>query len=323
MTSCPGPAVLAPDEVRARCSPARAVQAVEDALHGGLDPAGDLPRSSVEVKHGELLLMPAGAREGFRTPGIHHVGVKVATVTPANPAAGLPRIQASYLLFEENTLSLLAVIDGTALTALRTPAVSVAAVRRHLLRSDGPLSAVLIGSGPQAVGHAAALRQSLGADRRVDVTFLARDPARAVRAVPVTERVVRLGSPRSEDLLREAGVVVCATTAREPVLDAALLREGAVVIAVGSHQPDAREVDASLCRRATVVVEDPATAMREAGDVVLAVAEGALDPADLVPMRDLVTGAAEAPLDRPLLFKSVGMSWEDLVVASAVMDEGS
>jgi len=68
-----------------------------------------------------------------------------------------------------------------------------------------------------------------------------------------------------------------------------------------------------------VVVEDAGTALREAGDVVLAVAEGALDAADLVPMREVVTGAATVPVGRPLVLKSVGMSWEDLVVAEAVL----
>jgi ornithine cyclodeaminase len=86
------------------------------------------------------------------------------------------------------------------------------------------------------------------------------------------------------------------------------------VIAVGSHEPHVRELDAALLARATVVVEDPATALREAGDVILAVHEGALTPADLVGLADLVraprVGAA------PRVFKSVGMAWQDLVVAA-------
>ena len=68
-----------------------------------------------------------------------------------------------------------------------------------------------------------------------------------------------------------------------------------------------------------VVVEDVGTALREAGDVVLAVADGALTPHDLVPLRDVVTGAATLPTDRPLVYKSVGMSWQDLVIARAVL----
>ena len=104
------------------------------------------------------------------------------------------------------------------------------------------------------------------------------------------------------------------------MFDSTLLRDDAVVVAVGSHESDAREFDAPLLGRATVIVEDVATALREAGDVVLAIAEGALTPDDLVPMRDVLTGAVAVPADRPLVFKSVGMSWQDLVVAAAVLE---
>ena len=113
--------------------------------------------------------------------------------------------------------------------------------------------------------------------------------------------------------------MVCATSARSPVLLSAQVRDDAVVVAVGSHEPDARELEAALLGRSTVVVEDVATAMREAGDVVLAIAEGALTSADLLTMRDVVTGRAKVPGDRPLVFKSVGMSWQDLVVAEAIL----
>jgi ornithine cyclodeaminase/alanine dehydrogenase-like protein (mu-crystallin family) len=105
------------------------------------------------------------------------------------------------------------------------------------------------------------------------------------------------------------------------VFDSELLRDDAVVVAVGSHEPDARELDAALLGRATVVVEDVATALREAGDVVLAIADGTLAWDDLVPMRDVVTGDFVVPTDRPLVFKSVGMSWQDLVIASAVVQD--
>jgi ornithine cyclodeaminase len=234
-------------------------------------------------------------------------GVKVVTIAPANPSHGLPRIQAVYLLFDQETLALRAALDGTALTTLRTPAVSLAAVLKRL--PDRPLRVAVIGAGPQATGHVA----TLAAVRSLEaVTYLVRDPTRT------RLDAVRLGSPRADQALRSAHVVVCATSARSPVFDSALVRNDAVVIAIGSHEPDARELDAPLLGRATVVVEDIATALREAGDVVLAIAEGTLTPQDLVPMRRVLTGAVSVPADRPLVFKSVGMSWEDLAIAAAV-----
>lgn len=317
------PLLLDAEAIVDRCPPERAARAVEQALHDGLDPAGDIARVAVPVEHGHLLLMPSGARDGFRTPGIDHVGVKVATVAPDNPAAGLPRIQASYLLFDAATLRLRAVLDGTALTTLRTPAVSVAAVRRHLLRRHGPLAVAVIGSGPQALAHALALDVCIGPHRPCQVHHLVRNPDRAAARLPLGTPTTQLGSSAADRVLRDADVVVCATSAREPVLDGTVLADHAVVIAVGSHEPDAREVDAALCRRATVVVEDRATALREAGDIVLAAGEGAIEPADLIPMRDFVTSATAAAIDRPLLFKSVGMAWQDLVVATAVVTHQS
>ena len=286
------------DDVAA-LGPAAAVRAITDALRGGLDPASDPARVPVDLTSGQFLLMPSQTSAA--------AGVKVVTVAPDNPAHGLPRIQAAYLLFDHDTLALRAVLDGTALTTLRTPAVSVAAVLPRL--PDRQLRVVVIGAGPQATGHAA----TLSAVRPVETSYVVRDPSRT------TLDALRLGSAEADTALGSADVVVCATSARTPVFDSSLLRDDVVAIAVGSHEVDAREVDAALFRRATVVVEDVATALREAGDVVLAIDDGALDAGDLVEMRAVVTGSAGLPDDRPVVFKSVGMAWQDLVVAEAVL----
>jgi ornithine cyclodeaminase len=276
------------------------VHAITTALREGLDPAADPARVSVDLANGQFLLMPS------ETPTA--AGVKVVTVAPANPTRGLPRVQAAYLLFDQDSLTLQAILDGTALTTLRTPAVSVAAVLDRL--PDRALRVAIVGAGPQATGHAA----TLAAVRPLDsVTYLVRDPSRTALDA------VALGSAAADQALRTADVVVCATSAWTPVFDSALLPDDVVVIAVGSHQPDARELDAALLGRACVVVEEVATALREAGDVILAVAEGTLNPLDLLPMRNVVTGAVELPPGRPLVFKSVGMSWQDLVIATAVL----
>lgn len=289
--------------IRTACPPDAAVAAVEAALRGGLDPAAEPARSAVPLARGQFLLMASEA-------GGTSAGVKVVTVAPGNPGRGLPRIQAVYLHFDPDTLALSAVLDGTALTTLRTPAVSVAAVVQQL--PDHPLHLVVIGAGPQAIGHAA----TLAAVRPLaSVVHLVREPGRAAIDAPLH----RLGSSQADAALAAADVVVCATSARAPLFTSALLRPDVVVIAVGSHEPDARELDSALLARSTVVVEDMATALREAGDVVLAIADGALTAADLVPMRDLVTGTVSPAPDRPLVVKTVGMSWEDVVVADAVV----
>jgi ornithine cyclodeaminase len=117
---------------------------------------------------------------------------------------------------------------------------------------------------------------------------------------------------------------VCATTARTPVFDSTALPVHAAVVAIGSHEPDAREVDSALVERATVVVESRAAALREAGDILLAIADGvpseqAID-GDLA---ELVGGDLTVRADRPRLWKSVGEAWEDLAVAAAVYESTS
>ncbi|SEN89594.1 MULTISPECIES: hypothetical protein [Cryobacterium] len=111
---------------------------------------------------------------------------------------------------------------------------------------------------------------------------------------------------------------MCATTARTPLFDGTLVPADCCVVTVGSHEADARELDSALPARSQLVVEDAATARREAGDVILALAEGAIEPGNLVPLRDLARGTVAAETARPRVFKSTGMSWEDLVIATTV-----
>ncbi len=283
---------------------AAAVDALEAALADGLDPAADPARISVPLDHGEFLLMPS------QGPGV--AGVKVLTVAPGNPERDLPRIQAVYLLCDAETLTPRALLDGSALTTLRTPALSAVAAR-HLAPS-GPARVVVFGSGPQAWGHV----HALAAVRELaDVVITGRS---AARAEELAERLRTEGVAAragSTSAVAEATIIVCATTASEPVFDGALVGDDAFVVAVGSHERDRREVDGELVGRSQVVVEDVATALHEAGDVVMAIEEGHMDAAGLVPLAEMVRGAASVDRTRPRVFKSVGMGWEDLVVAAA------
>lgn len=279
-----------------------AVGCLESALLDGPRPESALPRSVHGLEHGQLLLMPAQSAGA--------VGVKLSTVAPENPARRLPRIQAVFVLFDHQTLRPLALVDGTALTTLRTPAVSAVAVN-HLAGSDAGRM-VVFGSGPQAWGHA----HAIAAVRPVrSVAVVGRDVG---RAAALAERLTGEGIPAHAGTVSEvehADVVVCATTARTPLFAGRLLPEHACVVAVGSHEPDARELDETVLARAQrVVVETVEVALAEAGDVVAAVAAGAVAAANLVALADAVR---LEPGPGVSVFKSVGMGWQDLVVAEA------
>lgn len=128
----PAPEVMDAAAVGTALPMLAAITALRSALLAGLDPEADPPRSVVPVRQGQLLLMPA-AWGGY-------AGVKLATVTLVNPGLGRPRIQGIYLLMDAETLTPLAVLDGGALTAIRTAAGSAVAVQR-LAEPDAAWSA--------------------------------------------------------------------------------------------------------------------------------------------------------------------------------------
>jgi ornithine cyclodeaminase len=298
-----------------------AVTAIEDALKGGLDPAADLQRSILPIEKGELLLMPATSAEGS--------GIKILTIAPNNPALNQPRIQGVYILFDRENLSISSLLDGAALTTYRTPAISFAAIRQALELSQEDLSVVVFGSGPQAISHIQTLAAVLPPEIKVSrVTFVARNLEKAKKRIPhlaelglTTECAVQiLGADTVEvqEQLQRADLVIAATTARSPLFDSSLLKDSVIVVAVGSHEPDVREVDSKLLSRAQIVVETRASALREAGDVIMAIGEGSITEKSLNDLADVVCGRVTLNRDKPIFFKSSGMSWEDLVIARAI-----
>ena len=293
------------DEVRRRIDPDRARTLIEGALKAGFDPADDPARAHVDAGAGHLLLMPSTLGDW--------VGVKVASVAPDNPALGLPRIQAVYVLMDAKTLTPRTLVDGVSLTSLRTPATSAVAAD-HLAGPDAS-RLVVFGSGPQAVEHVVAMARIRGLG---DVRMVGRTPHKVEAALAgLAERGITAEAGTRADVA-DADIVVCATSSAEPLFDGSLVRDGACVIAMGSHEIDRRELDSALMGRAQVVVEERGSALRECGDVVLAVEEGALSADDLVGLAPLVRGEVARRTDRPNVFKGSGMSWQDLAVAVGV-----
>ncbi len=281
----------------------QAIQALTRAISLSSDLSSGVPRTAVPTGHGELLLMPAESGNA--------VGVKLLSVAPDNPAAGLPRIQALYVLFDAVTLTPRLLIDGAALTTLRTPALSALAVDRLAVPEATKLT--VFGAGPQAQAHVHAIR----AVRPIEaVTVVSRrsEPAeRLVRELQEHGVQARTGTP--DGAVASTDLVVCATTARRPLFDGDRLAGHACVIAVGSHEPDARELDERVFQRAgRIAVEDAGTALREAGDIILAVKAGSLTAERLIGLSELVSLVPDKGIS---VFKSVGMGWQDLAVAEA------
>ena len=299
--------VVGKDELRAALSMNAAIDAL-DAAFAREDPSLSTPlRTTLATPAGTLLSMPAAGEAG--------VGVKLVTLSEFNPQRGLPFAQAVYVLFDATSQAPEAVIDGTELTAIRTAAVSGLATRR--LANPDASRLVVFGAGVQATAHV----EAMYAVRPIsEVVVVGRDPGRADALVAFAHGLgldARTGTPAD---VATADLVCTCTTSAVSVFSGHDLAEGAHVNAIGAYLADQRELDTETMRRARVVVETRDVALREAGDVVIAIEEGAIEADALVDLAEVVRGRTvrTAPGDITV-FVSVGFAFEDLVVARAAL----
>ncbi|MFF8817581.1 ornithine cyclodeaminase family protein [Leucobacter sp. NPDC015123] len=307
------------DEVRELLTFETAIGALESALATGLSPEDDGPRLFADAPDGEFLLMPAQSAT--------FSGVKALTIAPSNPDRGLEKIQGLYLLYSSDTLAPIAVMEGSCLTAIRTPSVTLTAIR-HLARL-APEGArlgtdpriLLFGAGTQAIEHIRAALVDFP-----DATFevVGRRPERIAAMIdelavdPATTQVRVTAASDTDAAVAAADIIILTTTATAPVFDGSLVSDNAIVAATGTHGLDAREVDDALVSRADVAVEGRGSARRENGNLATAFDEARWTSAPPANLQDLVLGNFTRTLGRPAFYTGVGMSWEDLVCASAV-----
>lgn len=284
-----------------------AVDALDRAFRASLPLAPQ--RVRVEVPGGELLLMPSVAASAF--------GVKLVTVADDQPDRALPLVQGAYVLFDSPGLSPVALIDGTALTTLRTAAVSALATR-YLSRPESR-SLVIFGAGVQGNAHLDAMI----AVRPIEVAWVvSRRTGPAEELVQRAEEIGLHSAIEGPDVVGRADIVCTCTTSSEPVFNGSLLLPGSHVNAIGAYRPDQRELDDEAVRRGRLVVETREAALAEAGDLMIPLARGAIEPSDIV--ADLAEVVRGHPVRRHAqeitVFKSVGVAFEDLVIASAVYE---
>ncbi len=343
--------ILSAADVRRALTAHDAVDAMRTAfgeLSGG---TATVPvRSHLETARGLMLVMPAVLG---RRPAL---GTKVVSVFPDNPARGRPAVQGAVLLLDAGTGRARALLDGAALTAVRTAAGSALATEL-LADADADVLAVF-GAGVQARAHIELLART----RRLrEVRIVSRSGASAERLAArlsadaaalvsgrergasggdapaseagadklLPERDAPSPAPPTVRAVREpaaaldgARLVVTATDSAHPVFDASHLAPGAHINAVGAYRPDMQEVPADVVRRARVVVDQRAAAWQEAGDLVVALESGLVD-------RDVIDAELGEIVNRDApggrrdhdctLFKSVGNAAQDIAIAGAAL----
>ena len=291
-------------QVEKALSPKQAVEALRKYLQQGFDPATDLERSRAEITNGDFLLMPSNSPTAF--------GIKLISIPGETADPSVPSVNGIYVLFDGHTLQPTATIDGIALTNLRTSAVSLAGVSHLLNESSQPVNVVIVGTGAQGRAHAKTVQSVCEGIRDPKITFISRTQPNDLK------NWLRVGDDDARAAIRDAELIITTTTSSEPVIEDSDVRDDAVVVAVGSHSPDARELPGALMARAQVIMEEEGAASREAGDIIQAINEGNLDKASLVSFSDVARGEAKLHRDAPVVFKFTGMPWEDLVLAEAI-----
>jgi 1-piperideine-2-carboxylate/1-pyrroline-2-carboxylate reductase [NAD(P)H] len=267
------------------------------------------PRLVVPLQEGGVLLvMPATDREISIT--------KLVTVHPENQARGLPTIQGEVIVMEATTGERLGLLDGSIVTARRTAALSMLAARELAPRQKGPL--LLIGAGTQGRAHLEAFHEGLGVSE-VSISSRSTDSAEALaghaEALGMDARTVE----RPEEALDRVGLIVTATTSKEPVLPDTV-PEGVFVAAVGSFEPEAAELPPALISASQVFVDTMEGAKDEAGDLIQAAQAGAFSWEEATALEDALRSSWRP--ERTVVFKSVGHALWDLAAARTAFPTG-
>ncbi len=309
--------VLSHDDVLAALPPADCADAMAAVLAAQAAGGTYMPLRSVMVPPDAAGFM--GLMPGWRGP---HDGadaafaVKVVCIMPANPARGMDAHQGLVALFDGQTGVPTAILDGSAVTQVRTAAVTAVATAA-LARRDASTLAML-GAGVQAYAHLEALRP-VRKFEQVRVFAPTTEHARAVAGHFGNEGWVVTVAASAEEAVRDADVVVAATNSREPVLRRDWLMPGAHLNAVGASTPRSLEIDAETLAASALFCDSRESVSNEAGEYQRAVSEGLIDGIGHVraELGEVLAGLAEGRRDDAelTLFRSLGLAVEDLAAA--------
>jgi ornithine cyclodeaminase/alanine dehydrogenase-like protein (mu-crystallin family) len=260
---------------------------------------------------GFVAVMPA-----YLADGAGSYGLKALCITPGNPAVGLDAHQGLVLLSDGKSGAPVAILNASAVTQIRTAAVSVVAT--ELLARPAASTLAIIGAGVQARAHIRALDQ---ARPLTEVRVASRDPGSARRLAESLRAQTRApvrACASARAAVDGADIIVTATSSAEPVLDRDWLAPGTHINAVGACLPDARELDTATVAAGVLVADRRESVLAESGDYLMAAEDGAVGPdhirAELGEIL-LGTAAGRQAADEITIFESLGLAVEDLAAA--------
>lgn len=266
-------------------------------------------RGDIDLEEGAGSFLISG---GFRELDV--LTVKVIHVRPQNPLLGLARLQGGLLAFSYSTGELLATIDATAATEVRTAACSALSVR--LLAALDATVMTVFGTAAQARGHVRAIR----AERQIREVRVVGRSAEHARAFALEVGGAATDSVRAA--LAGAHIVVAATNSRTPIFPAEGIEPGSHFCAVGNGARDAQELDPMLFGRCEgIYVDHMASCLREAGELIAAIDSATIRLEQVHELGDVITGRSHGRLTAHGItgFKSVGHGTQDAALAALLL----
>ncbi len=311
------PLLLSRDDVMQVLQMPDCMDVVERAFAELANGTAVLPlRIPITPSDGLALYMPAYLKE------MGALACKVVSVYKDNPTKhSLPTTIGTVLLQNAETGQVICIMDGGYLTAVRTGAVSGVATK-YMAREDDDQVAGIFGAGVQAKMQlwAVAVARKLSKAMVYDISSEAADRFVAEMSAKLEMEVVKVGS--AEELLA-ADIICTATSSSTPLFSGEKVREGTHINGIGSHTPNARELDTTIVKRSRFVADSTVACLKEAGDLMIPIKEGALDESHIyADLGEIILGTKPGRTgdDEITLFKSNGLAIQDAATAKLVYD---
>ena len=312
--------ILNSQSVKKALSMPSAIEAMKDAFVAIANGGVLMPNRThmdIAAEQGVTLVMPS-----YISGDNEALAVKVVSVFPNNATKGLARIQAAVNVFDPATGQPIALIEGSALTGIRTAAVSGAAT--DLIAGDNTPVLGIVGAGVQARTHIEAICSVRAIER---IQIYGPTPAKVERLANEVKQLPGVPSDiviavSGNEAVKDADIVCAVSTATDPVFEDAFIKPGAHINAVGSYQPHVREIPTATVLRSKVYVDQREAAWEEAGDLIQPLRAGQITEDHIVSdLSELATGTNPATLEGSQIsfFKSVGLAMQDAFAATVCL----
>ena len=295
------------------------IQVIEEAFVELATGTAIMPlRTNITPSDGLSLYMPAYLKE------MGALGCKVVTSYKNNPIKHkMPTIMAKVLLQHPETGDVICIMDGGYLTAVRTGAASGVGTK-YLARDTKGQKAGIFGAGVQGRAQlwAMAVVRELAMAYVYDIVDDAAMEFVKEMSNKLNIEVVKADSP--DHILKEADIICTATSSHKPIFSGDKVKEGTHINGIGSHVPNARELDTTIIKRSKIVADSYEACLNEAGDIIIPIQEGEIDKSHLyAELGDIITGKKQPRADEKeiTLFKSNGLAIQDVATAKLIYDK--